>query len=358
MIDIKTVENAINNKIFMEKYAQGKNFPLNFCYYKINVEELANGEYNYNYKLNIKIKYNERNIEETAVLRINYGSQMHLDNQIEYEYNALEYLKDTGLTPFPIFLDTSKDLIEKEYLLMSFIEGRQFDYKKDLLYGANCLAQIHKYKSNHKFDFVEPNDPFAAMIDECKEMYSKYEKSDFFDKEVDNRIKIIFENANKRLKESNIGNKSERTLINTELNSSNFIMKEEKCYLLDWEKPIIGEKEQDLGHFLAPTTTFWKTDIILSKKEIDNFMEIYYKIYYNKKDVSSCELKSDDKYILFREKVYKYIVFNCLRGLTWCAMAWVEYNDSEKTLINEFTFNKLKEYLKLNFMDNIIESFI
>ena len=34
----------------------------------------------------------------------------------------------------------------------------------------------------------------------------------------------------------------------------------EDSYIIDWEKALIGECEQDLAHFLAPTTTFWKTD--------------------------------------------------------------------------------------------------
>ena len=358
MINIKIVESAVNNKKFMDKYIQGKKHPLNFCCFKIKVDELANGEYNYNYKLYVTIEYKDKIIEEKSVLRINYGSQMHLDNQVEYEYNALEYLRYTGVTPVPVFLDTSKELIEKEYLVMNFIEGGGFDYTEDMVYAAECLAKIHSYKSEKDFDFVNPDNPFAAMIDECRTMYGKYENSRFFNNEVHKRISRIFESVQKRLEDSAVDENIEKTLINTELNSSNFIMNGEKCFLVDWEKPIIGEKEQDLGHFLAPTTTFWKTDIILSKKEIDNFMEIYYKIYYNKKDVSFDKLKSEKQYLLFKEKVYKYIVFNCLRGLTWCAMAWVEYNDSEKTLVNEFTYNKLKEYLKLEFMDNIIDNFI
>ncbi len=358
MVNLKIVENAVNNDIFIMRYIQGKCYPLNFCHYKIDVSELANGEYNYNYKLDLKIKYDDKLICESAVLRINYGSQMHLKNQIEYEYRALEYLKNTGLTPIPIFLDCSKELLEKEFLVMDFIKGRSFEYEKDLAYGAICLAQIHKYKSDYKCDFIEPENPFAAIIDECKDMYSKYEASRFFDSNIDKRIKVIFNSAKVKLEESVSFEKAELTLINTELNSSNFIINDKKCYLLDWEKPIIGEKEQDLGHFLAPTTTFWKTNVILSKKEIDNFINVYYNIYYNEGDNITYEFKSDNFYLKFKEKVYKYIIFNCLRGLTWCAMAWVEYNDSEKSLINEFTFNKLREYLKPDFIDNIIENFI
>ena len=39
-------------------------------------------------------------------------------------------------------------------------------------------------------------------------------------------------------------------------------------------------------------------------------------------------------------------------------MAWVEYNKSEKDLLNEFTFNKLKAYLNLDYLDMLVRDFI
>ena len=50
-------------------------------------------------------------------------------------------------------------------------------------------------------------------------------------------------------------------MVNTELNSGNFLIDPQGVSsLVDWEKPLVSEPGQDLGHFLAPTTTFWKTD--------------------------------------------------------------------------------------------------
>ena len=56
-----------------------------------------------------------------------------------------------------------------------------------------------------------------------------------------------------------------RCCINTELNSTNFLVDDSGFVrLVDWEKPLYGDPAQDLGHLLAPTTTFWKTDTVLS----------------------------------------------------------------------------------------------
>ena len=58
-------------------------------------------------------------------------------------------------------------------------------------------------------------------------------------------------------------------MVNTELNSGNFLINEgARSYLVDWEKPLLSEAAQDLAHFLAPTTTFWKTDTILDREAV------------------------------------------------------------------------------------------
>ena len=126
-------------------------------------------------------------------------------------------------------------------------------------------------------------------------------------------------------------------VINTELNNQNFIIGE-KSYVIDWEKPIIGEREQDLAHFLAPTTTFWKTDVIFDNDTMENFLNEYDKL---------SKIKVD------RKKFVKYLLFTCLRGITWCSMAYTQYVDENRDC--GFTFEKIKAYLSDEFLDNIWE---
>jgi aminoglycoside phosphotransferase (APT) family kinase protein len=138
--------------------------------------------------------------------------------------------------------------------------------------------------------------------------------------------------------------KGRRCIINTELNSTNFLINGENKnnYIIDWEKPILGEPAQDLGHFLAPTTTFWKTDIILSEKEINKFTKEYIKVVGNRFDTKDIE-----------ERLKLYLPITCLRGITWCAMAWVQYKDPNKLIRNESTEKKLEAYLSNEFLDMI-----
>ena len=57
---------------------------------------LGQGEYNLNYV------FTHPATNQKLVLRINTGSQMHLHDQIAYEYAALEYLQSSGRTPKPV----------------------------------------------------------------------------------------------------------------------------------------------------------------------------------------------------------------------------------------------------------------
>jgi len=104
--------------------------------------------------------------------------------------------------------------------------------------------------------------------------------------------------------------------------------------------------EQDLGHFLAPTTTFWKTDIILSRKEIEEFINVDIKKVNKRFDTENIWLKLD-----------KYITMTCLRGITWCSMAWIEYQDPNKLIRNGFTYKKIESYLDVQFLMDIEDEF-
>lgn len=52
---------------------------------------------------------------------------------------------------------------------------------------------------------------------------------------------------------------------------------------------------QDLGHFLAPTTTFWKTDVILDQDRIDAFLDTYIEKVNGRFDTTG--LKGADLYL-------------------------------------------------------------
>ena len=103
-------------------------------------------------------------------------------------------------------------------------------------------------------------------------------------------------------------------------------------YLVDWEKPLYGDPVQDLGHFLAPTTTFWKTDVILTEEEeMADFTRKYIQAVNGRFDVSGIEERLN---ILFRSRVSGE-----LHGVQW---HWVEYQEPGRLIRNEETFKRWK----------------
>jgi hypothetical protein len=42
--------------------------------------------------------------------------------------------------------------------------------------------------------------------------------------------------------------------------------------------------------------------------------------------------------------------FNYLRAISWCAMAWTEYTEPGRQLVNMDTFEKIKAYIEPSFI--------
>ena len=284
-----------------------------------NVENLGSGEYNLNYKLDDK------------VIRINLASQIGLGKkQLKYEYDSLKILEKSNSTPKVYDYYEKGKYLSKSFLTMQYIEGRPLDYSTDMQIAAKLLSSVHNLKADYGH-FIYAKKPFSDMYDEFISMFSRYESYYNKDLEIENRIIKLLKIA----KESGLDSKiTKPCIINTELNNRNFIIGN-KSVIIDWEKPIIGECEQDLAHFLAPTTTNWKTDTILSENEILDFLNSYEK--YRKVDYG---------------KFYKYLMFNVLRGLTWCSMAKIEYEEG-RFINNPETYKKINKFLSKDFLDTV-----
>lgn len=298
---------------------------------------LAQGEYNINYRFTHPV------MKKELLLRINCGSQMHLENQIEYEAHALKLLEDSGRTPRVLYVDDSRNRLSQGVLVMEYLPGHPLQYETELMDAAAILADIHSTPVPEKHGLLSPEDPLKAILEECESMVKTYMNSPLGEDTVKVRLRRMLDLGWKSLEKTGRVKENYRCIINTELNSANFLINEDKRnYLIDWEKPLYGEPAQDLGHFLAPTTTFWKTDVILTPVEIEAFLDRYMEEVggrFPKKEI--------------RERTRLFIPITCLRGLTWCAMAWVQYKDPEKLIINASTAAKLDAYLSDAFLRSI-----
>lgn len=301
-------------------------------------ELLAQGEYNRNYYFVHPVT------EKELLLRVNCGSQMHLEHQIEYEAHALEMLSSSERTPKVLYVDGSKRRLAHGILVMEYLPGHVLDYRTESDLAAECLADIHSVRLKEMEQYlIKPEGALEAILTECEEMFRVYEESEFGDENKKKKIRNLLKQGWEKAKKTKLVCPY-YCCINTELNSTNFLIngKGKKNYLIDWEKPLYGDPAQDLGHFLAPTTTFWKTDVILTRQEMDEFVETY---------IAGVNGRFSTEGL--KERVYAFVPITCLRGITWCAMAWVQYQAPDKLIFNESTLHKLEQYLEESFLDRI-----
>lgn len=306
---------------------------------------LAQGEYNINYIFTHPVTGKE------YLLRINCGSQMHLVKQSTYEFGALKHVLPSGRTPDAVYLDDSKTRISYGVMVMEFLPGCALDYRSEeqLTMAARTLADIHSVPARFSGEFrpVAPKQPLLAMMEECHEMFRVYDEYEGAPETIKNRIRTMLKKGDE-IAAASREHIPYQCLINTELNSTNFLVEQQQktCYLIDWEKPILGDPAQDLGHFLAPTTTFWKTDVIFSMETMKRFVESYVEAVNGRFDVSG-----------LWKRVQTYLLITCLRGTTWCSMAWVQYRNPDKLIVNESTRKKLEDYLSDPYLTTV-EAFI
>jgi hypothetical protein len=124
-------------------------------------------------------------------------------------------------------------------------------------------------------------------------------------------------------------------IVNTEVNSKNFIVDGDAAYLVDWEKAVISQRYQDLGHFVVPTTTLWKSDFSFDRQSRKKFLELY-------ADLAGLECSFDE--ISYKTGLLEKTIL--LRALSWCYMAYYEYTRSERELTDSATFERISQYLR------------
>ena len=303
---------------------------------------LAQGEYNRNFRFRHPVTGKD------LLLRVNCGSQMHLEHQIEYESHALELLAPSGRTPRVMYTDGSKRYTDHGVSVMEYLPGRPLDYHRDLERAAGILADVHSVPLPGPSGLIEPADPLRAVLEECEEMLRVYMNSDLPPLSGKRKIRELLNLAWERYHRTNRTGGA-RCIVNTELNNTNFLMAEEpdgpaggRDWLIDWEKPLWSDPAQDIAHFLVPTTTFWKTDVILSPGETADFLTAYEASVSGRIDLTG-----------LRERLGVFMPVTCMRGVTWCAMAWVQYQKEEKELSNDSTRRKLEAYLSDSFLEEI-----
>lgn len=288
------------------------------------VSFLAAGEYNANYRVDSNAG--------PCVLRINHGSQLGLgEDQIAYEYQVLTALADSGVTPKPLTCHPRPDPLGGGVLLMEFIPGEPLDYCRDLEKAAHVFARIHTVSVPDSL--IVQADPVTAIAQESHGLLHRF--ADHPLKKEQELILSYHATVQALAAETRpLFDAEPLCLVNTEVNSGNFLISPDRACLVDWEKAVVSCRYQDLGHFMVPTTTLWKTDIVLSRKDRHRFLSAYHQ--------QACpDMPFDD----LAEKSHVMEKTILLRALSWCFMAWYEYTHTNRPIRNPDTFAKIQQYL-------------
>jgi len=312
---------------------------------QFRVELLARGEYNLNYVLS------STSDSVKLVFRVNIGTQIERDDQILYEFRALTLLEKSGVTPVPYFVDDNRSFFKQGILIMEFLPGETLDYTRDLHEAARLFAKTHQVEvleeQNH---LIREDAPLSLIYEECAKLLEVYFTSTLAEPGIRNYLKEVKAwMEENRTKERYYQEDPWPCIVNTEVNSGNFIVNRENTtiHLVDWEMPRWGDPSQDLCHFCAPLTTLWKTSYRMSATNKRDFLNTY------KAQISDQHLRDT-----LEDRVKLRDPFVYLRGISWSAMGWVAYQTAYKGMRNEDTWATLQRYMQLEFIRSLFDPFI
>lgn len=294
----------------------------------VDVRFLAAGEYNENYLLTTAT--------DRLLFRINHGTQLGLRDQITYEFRVLEAVYPSGVTPRPLRVRSRDPAFPNGAMMMEFIPGIPLDYDRDWCEAARLLAAIHRLPAVG--GLLRQASPVADLVRESRGLLRRYPDQSgrgtaVLLREYANRIEDLGADADADLASE------QPCIVNTELNAGNFIAPPAgtvngRLKLVDWEKAVISARYQDLGHFLVPTTTLWKTNFRFGEAARRAFLAEYHAAAE-----PGVDLDTLDRRTLVLEAAI------VLRALSWCTMAYVEYTDTDRELRNSDTFGTITSYL-------------
>ncbi|EGJ48446.1 phosphotransferase family protein [Desulfocurvibacter africanus] len=298
------------------------------------VRFLAAGEYNENHYV--------RASGGEYVLRINHGSQLGLGReQIGYEFSVLSAVAPSGVTPRPYRVDPWPEGLSGGTLLMDYLPGRPLDYSHDLERAARILARVHALPPDD--GLIRQDRAVLDIVAESEGLLDRYPdhpRPEMRDRLLAYRDDVLTLNERSR----DFLASEPPVMVNTEVNSGNFIMSHmdgrhgKGDFLVDWEKAVVSTRHQDLGHFLAPTTTLWKTDTQLDREQREAFLSAY------RRELLLLGAAAPDMDAL-REGSAILERTILLRALSWSHMAYCEYTRAERAIRNADTLAKIRQYL-------------
>jgi len=319
----------------------------------IELDYLGAGEHNFNYILR------DASTGNTCVLRVNVVPQVFHKDQIGYEHAALKAVEPSGRTPRVLYYDNSEQAPKDGALIIEFCEGDELDFDHlragDLRCAAQLMADIHAVEVAPGCALHRPKDPLRDLLEESVQRFNIYYRSGAEDPRI-TRWARLFTNAAVRAIEAAGPPSSEPHIVHTETLPSHFLIPEAAArdaagnnaatgafcnkpgYLIDWERPIIGEPAQDVAYFTGPTMTYWDSEFLFPKRDVEAFVADYWRAVDGRVHRGN-----------FDERFFAYRTLTTLRSVAWCCKTLATYGSLDAVSGNDKIARKLPVYLSDDF---------
>lgn len=298
------------------------------------------------------------------VLRVNAMKQPFHDNQVLYEYRALQTAEPSGCTPVPLYVDYSASAPGYGVLVETFCEGDQLDFDAlrpgDVRCAIQMMADVHAVAVPADCRMFRPVDPLREMYEECTQRFRSYLSSGFEDARVTKWTQLFLDTA-KRMLEKVAPPLDCTHIVNTETLPSHFLIPKDSAeeaakaaasstgrlcrhpgHFVDWERSILGEVAQDVAYFVSPTTTYWDSEFLFPASDIACVIDEYWQA------VDGRFAPKD-----FEARFAAWRMMTALKSTTWCVQAIPRYSTDTGAHTTAKTANKLPVYLSDGFMERI-----
>lgn len=306
--------------------------------YPPQVSFLAAGEYS----LNFLVAYEGREV----VARCVTGSQMEMSptDQITYEAHALELLGASGRTPHFFSLEVEPKQVVYPFMILEYLPGKPLNYLTDLEEAARCMAAIHQLRAPENHRLVVHDDPAPPLLDEAwllAKPYLDWEDAPAGSSEALRKLFDVVESGLSDEDDPFAG--ANLSIVNTDLNSHNFVVHEGRVSLLDWERARVGPAVQDLAHFLIPTTTLWRDDTSTRLSDADE--DLFVNVYLSERP------ELDRMHFISQLREMKRLA--TLRAVSWCAWLIQATATGKRPISNPETLANSQTFLTPDFLGEL-----
>ena len=286
----------------------------------ITLKLLAHGE------ANVIFRLNQDRLVRVAVSTPNQRFEGDFSRLSRFEAAVLSYLKGTGITHELLHTRTVPEgEFPYTYLITNYLEGEPLNYSRPHLQRcAHTLAQLHRLPLEANRESIEQlsppvqrvEKPLTLFFQESQAYAQPYLDAPEADPAIVQMLRSVLAKAETRLvAERQLLAHPHVCLVHSDHSYENWVVNDQRAFLIDWEWAEIGSPAGDLGHFLSPVTVRRYQNYQLPASDRQFFLTAYYDA------LNDSELA--DK---IRVHFAAFGAFPAVRSLCWTAGYWITAN--------------------------------